>query len=472
MGLGPRAPPGSRTDALVLDLAGFAVGLGNLTDSEPRLYCSAFSGLPSRFRDQNVSEPALEPPADLAALRDAIEQLDHQLMVMFRERMRLAEQVADAKLRAAFPFRDLLREEQVLQRARHTARELGLDPSSIEQIYRLIMEAAISHQMAHIRSLPDTPLRIAYQGVEGSFSHLTAQRRYQLRPGGVLLTGYETFRAAAESIRDGSNDLALLPIENSTAGSINETYDLLAAGWLVITAEEITAVAHCLLGLPGARVEELRLVLSHPQALIQCEDFLRALAHVRPQAEFDTAGAARRVKEGHDKTIAAIAGESAARVFGLEILRANIQNQRSNFTRFVEVAREAPPCPTDRPCKTSLLLATGHTPGALGEVLRQFSSRSVNLTKIESRPVPDKPFTYRFYLDIEGHAASPAVSDALRAVRPLAAELRVLGTYPRADPGDLVPTSDGAAPAPAKRPSEDSDGRRAGRRKAPRRETR
>lgn len=171
---------------------------------------------------------------------------------------------------------------------------------------------------------------------------------------------------------------------------------------------------------------------------MQCEAFLRTMPWVKPQAEFDTAGSARKVKEGHARSIGAIASESAARVFGLDIVERAIQNQENNYTRFVEVAKEAASCPSDQPCKTSLVLATGHHPGELGEVLRHFSSRSINLTKLESHPVPDRPFQYRFYLDIEGHALSQPVSDPLAVIKPLVAELHILGTYPQAMPVDQV----------------------------------
>jgi chorismate mutase / prephenate dehydratase len=395
-------------------------------------------------------------PPDLAALRDEIERLDRRLLDCLKERMRLAERIATAKIQAAAPFRDRVRHEQVIQRARHLATELELDPHQIEHLYRLILEISISHQQSHLKNLADTPLRVAYQGVEGSFSHLTAQRRYAGRKGGVVLNGYETFRRAADSVRDGSNDYALLPIENSTAGSINETYDLLAEGDLKINAEVITAVSHCLLGLPGARRESLRLVLSHPQALAQCERFLsQELPHARAQTEFDTAGAARRVSEGNDPTVAAIASESAAEVFGLEVMAHGIQTAALNYTRFFEIALEADACQPDIRCKTSLLLATGHRPGDLGEVLRQFSDRGVNLTKLESRPIPAKPWEYRFYLDVEGHAASQHVAAALAAIEPFTSELRIIGTYPAA-----ASTASGApAPAPAEVVAEDTPGR-------------
>jgi chorismate mutase/prephenate dehydratase len=286
---------------------------------------------------------------------------------------------------------------------------------------------------APIRSLETLPLRVAYQGVEGSYSHLTAQRRYAGRRGGTLLNGCETFRQAADAVRGGDADLALLPLENSTAGSVGETYDLLAEGGLVITAEVMSHVEHCLLALPGARIEELTTVISHPQALMQCDEFLRRLPGLRRRPEFDTAGSARKVRESNDRTLAAIASVEAGRMFGLETLAHGIQTEAGNFTRFVEVAREPAPVPHDVPCKTSLLLVLAHQPGALAEVLACFGRRGVNLTRIESRPIPSTPWQYRFYLDLEGHMAGTEVSAAIDEARERASELSVLGTYPRAE---------------------------------------
>jgi chorismate mutase/prephenate dehydratase len=366
---------------------------------------------------------------DLQALREAIEELDREILAQLRRRMSLAEEVAATKLHAAFPFRDERREDQVLQRVRHLAVEQGLDAHQVEELYRVVLDMSVAHQKAHVRSLAATPLRVVYQGVEGSYSHLTAQRRYAGLPAGVLLEGCETFRAAADAVREGTADHALLPIENTTAGSINETYDLLAEGGLTITAEAVSHIEHCLLGLPGARLEDLELVLSHPQGLLQCQDFLRAAPWLRTQTEFDTAGSARKVRERNDPAVAAIAAESAATVYGLEVIRRGIQTQEGNFTRFVELSRDATTVSPEATAKTSLLLTTPHQPGALAEVLAVFARRGVNLAKLESRPIPGSPFQYRFYLDLEGHAAREPVRSALAEVKPLTAELRMLGTY-------------------------------------------
>ena len=369
-------------------------------------------------------------PRDLQAIREAIEEIDREILSQLRRRMSLAEEVANAKLRTAYPFRDEPREDKVIQRVRHAAVERGLDAHEVERLYRVILDMSVAHQKAHVRSLDSTPLRVAYQGVEGSYSHLTAQRRYAGIPEGVLLEGFETFRAAAEAVREGAADRALLPIENTTAGSINETYDLLAEGGLAITAEEVSRIEHCLLGLPGARIEDLRIVLSHPQGILQCQDFLRTVPWIKTQTEFDTAGSARKVRERNDPTVAAIAGEPAARVYGLEVLRQGIQSQEGNYTRFVELAHDPVRFPPETPAKTSLLLTLPDTPGSLAEVLTVLSRRGVSLAKLESRPIPHSPWQYRFYLDLHGNAGRDPVRSALTEVRPLTAELRVLGTYP------------------------------------------
>jgi chorismate mutase / prephenate dehydratase len=375
----------------------------------------------------------MSEPRDLPALREAIEAIDREILSQLRRRMDLAEEVAAAKLRTAYPFRDEPREDQIIQRVRHAAVERGLDAHEIERLYRVILDMSVAHQRAHVRSLAAAPLRVAYQGVEGSYSHLTAQRRYAGLPEGVLLEGFETFRGAAEAVRGGGADRALLPIENTTAGSINEVYDLLAEGGLTITAEVVSRIEHCLLGLPGARVEELRTVLSHPQGLLQCQDFLRSAPWIKPQVEFDTAGSAREVRERNDLTVAAIASEHAAKVFGLEVLRRGIQSQEGNYTRFVELAHDPIRFPPETPAKTSLLLALPHQPGVLAEVLGVLSRRGVNLAKLESRPIPESPFKYRFYLDLDGNAGRDPVRGALAEVEPLTTEMRVLGTYPAAE---------------------------------------
>jgi chorismate mutase/prephenate dehydratase len=374
---------------------------------------------------------------DLSTLRDRIDQVDRQIIALLAERLRVVEQVAVAKLEAASPFRDREREERLLLRLREHATEAGLDPHQIERLYRVVMDMSVAHQELTVRNRPDAPLRVAYQGVEGSYSHLTAQRRYGGRGGGALLAGHDTFRAAADAVIHGAADLALLPIENTTAGSINETYDLLADGTLHVTGEIVSSIEHCLLALPGVALDELRVVISHPQALAQCHAFFADHPHLVARPELDTAGSARRVAQAGDRTLGAIASAAAAKTYGLAIVAQAIQSSAGNATRFVEVGLRPAPLPEGTAAKTSLVLALADRPGALGEVLMRFAARGLSLTKLESRPIPNAPFTYRFYMDVLGHAASAPFQSALDDVRPLTTELRVLGTY-AADPAGVA----------------------------------
>jgi chorismate mutase/prephenate dehydratase len=371
--------------------------------------------------------------ADLQGLRERLEELDHELLRVLRRRLDLVEEVARAKVESAWPFRDAQREERLLVRIRKLAVEEGLDPHEVERLFRVVLDLSVAHQQAHVRGLETAPLRVAYQGTEGSYSHLAAQRRYGGRAGGVLLSGHETFRGAAEAVTSGEADLALLPIENTTAGSINETYDLLAEGGLVVTGEVIREIEHCLLALPGVALDEIRVAMSHPQALRQCEGFFRAHPQIQPREEFDTAGAARKVRERGDRALAAIAGANAAQVHGLEIVARGIQTVAGNSTRFVEVGLQPVPVPGGAAAKTSLLVSLADRPGALGDLLQLFSARGLNLTKLESRPIPGDPWRYRFYLDVAAHASIEPFPAVLAAAREHAAEIRVLGTYPAAE---------------------------------------
>lgn len=366
---------------------------------------------------------------DLETLRISIERIDTEILDALRRRMDLADDIARTKLAAAAPLRDPRREDLVLRKVREAATRYGLDPHEIERIYRLIMDMSVARQQSLIQRQDTTPLRVGYSGIEGSYSHLAARQRYAGRSGGVLLNGFESGREVLDALRRGELDLALLPIENTSAGSVNETYDLLAEGGVTIIGEQLSQVAHRLLALPGAKLEDLRTVISHPQALAQCADFLRKVPWIRPLPEFDTSGAALKVHERNDPTVAAIASESAAQRFGLQVLVRDIQPASGDYTRFVELAREATPVPPDVPCKTTLTVVLEHRPGTLGQVLTALAQRGVNLAKLESRPIPGEPWRYRFFLDLEGHVASAPLVAAIGDLQPLTSSMRVLGTY-------------------------------------------
>jgi prephenate dehydratase len=270
---------------------------------------------------------------------------------------------------------------------------------------------------------------IGYQGEPGAYSELAV---HVLFPDAELIP-HRSVRAVFDALTGGSIDTAVVPLENSLAGSINETYDLLAKGDTHITGEVLVAVDHALLALPGAKLEDIRVVSSHSQALAQCDEYLADLA-VELVPVYDTAGAAKRIAEEGFVGEAAVASERAAEVYGLEILARHIQTNPENQTRFVAIARESDPIgPAD---KTSLILITGHKPGALYHCLAPFAERGVNLSKLESRPVGHTPWKYRFFLDVDAGIEDPSLAAALEELLAEAAMVQVLGSYPgwRSDP--------------------------------------
>ena len=275
-----------------------------------------------------------------------------------------------------------------------------------------------------------TSKRIAFQGEPGAYSE---EALFLLAPD-AQSQPYREFRDVAQAVLERRAELGLLPIENSLVGSIATNFDLIAESALAIVGEVVSAVHHCLLGVPGAQRAALRRVLSHPVALAQCERFLRELLGVEVVAFYDTAGAAGEVARRKDTSLGAVAGVLAARRYGLEVLAERIEDEPHNQTRFLLVARDATPPPADVPAKTTLRLKLPHRPGTLARALAPFADAGLNLTKLESRPDRSTPWEYLFYLDVEGRAAEPAMRSALAALATQGAVITLLGEYARFTP--------------------------------------
>ena len=238
---------------------------------------------------------------------------------------------------------------------------------------------------------------------------------------------YESFDAVFAAVQDGSCECGLVPIENSLAGSIHRNYDLLLQHQLSIVGEYHLRVKHCLIALPGVEMGEIRKVISHPQALAQCEAYLRHLG-IAVEAVYDTAGSVKIVMEQGDRTQAAIASRRAAELYQMKILAEGIEDDPANYTRFLAIALQ-PVAPVEN-AKTSIVFTLRNVPGALFKALSVFALRDIDLTKIESRPLVGKLWQYLFYIDIAGSVADPSVSHALQNLSEFALWLRVLGSYP------------------------------------------
>jgi prephenate dehydratase len=278
-----------------------------------------------------------------------------------------------------------------------------------------------------------TVTKVGYQGEPGAFSEEAVVTLFAA-DGSVEATPCRTFRDVFDGVENGGLAFGVVPLENSQGGSIAETYDLLLRESVSIVGEVVVRVDQALLGLQGATLDGIRRVWSHPQALAQCEEFLASLgADVVPM--YDTAGAAKRVAEEGRPDQAAVAAERAAAVYGLHVLASRIQTHRDNQTRFAAIAASGPdgepPAPLGPPEKTSIVFGVRHVPGALVRALSTFAFRGLNLAKIESRPLGDRPWEYRFYVDVEAGTDDPLLADAINELEREGRSIKVLGSYTR-----------------------------------------
>jgi len=270
-------------------------------------------------------------------------------------------------------------------------------------------------------------VKVAFQGERGAFSEDAASKLFG---GDIDFLPCVRLKQVFELVSQDKVEFGVVPLENSQAGSINETYDLLLAYPLNIFAEVILKVSHCLMALPGEKLADIKTIYSHPQALAQCEGFLSKLkAEIMPS--YDTAGSAKMIREKKLKNSAAIASKRAADIYGLEILAPEIETNVNNYTKFVAISKQKAK-PAERN-KTSLVFAVEHKPGSLYRILGIFAMRNINLTKLESRPSRTKPWEYVFYADLEVHLDGEVYQEAMRELQGETTFTKILGSYPQAN---------------------------------------
>ena len=370
---------------------------------------------------------------DLAALRKSLDDIDAVLVSALGERARLARQIAKVKAEREEPVRDADRETALLQHRSAVGERLGLDPAFVRRIFREILDDSVRRQHDALQTSgadAEQELRVAFQGTEGAYGHQAALQHFAVAQRPIGFKAYPTFRAMLEAVIEGHVDRAMLPIENTTAGSVYESYDLLLRFNLSLVGEEIVDVRHCLLGVADVPLESLRRIHSHPQALSQCSEFLSGLPQCEGVSAANTALAAQHVRDVNDPTEAAIASEEAGVHFGLHVLRRDIANQPVNYTRFVVVSATPVECDPRIAAKVSMVLSTRHEHGALVRCLNVIADEGLNVTKLASRPRPGTPWEYVFYVDVEGHESSPRMQAALAGLAARTVFLKVLGCYP------------------------------------------
>jgi chorismate mutase/prephenate dehydratase len=374
--------------------------------------------------------------SDLKDLRARLDGVDRRLVETLRERLETVAGIARVKAEGLSFLRDHDRESELLHRIEDWARELGLDPFRTQEIFREVIAMSLKSQeeallkRERVERSERAAFRVAFQGETGSYSAMAAKKYFGTRASEMEFHGKRSFAEALEAVETGEAGYAVLPIENTTAGSINQTYDLLRGTELGIVGEEVLRIRHCLLGLEAAELRSVERILSHPQALIQCSRFLTDLHDVDQVAFNDTAAAARTVSSVGDVTQAAIASAEAGERFGLQILAEDIADQEENWTRFVVISGFEIEVDPRIPAKTSMVFSTRHSEGALAQCLNVLADHGLNLSKLESRPVPRRPWEYMFYVDIEGSLGQESTSLAMAELRRQCPYLRVLGSYP------------------------------------------
>ena len=352
---------------------------------------------------------------NLDDLRKKIDEIDNRIVELISERIRVAEDIGQDKKEKNKLIEDRERERRVLKHVRELARDNNISPGDIEGIYRQIIEVSKKIQS----------VKVAFQGEPGAYTEEAAFRFF-----GKVTEGYpcNTLDEVFEAVEMGDVPFAAVPVENSLEGSITRAYDLLLDSPLMICGETELRISHCLIGGPGATLDSIKKVYSHPQALGQCRSFLSHLdCELIPES--DTAGSVRMIKEQNLADSAAIASARAAEIYGMKIVAKEIEDNPHNFTRFFILSREdAMPTGND---KTSIVFSLKHKPGALYDCLKEFAARNINLTKLESRPTRHQPWEYNFYMDISGHHQDKEIQAALQKLDELSIFIKVLGSYPR-----------------------------------------
>lgn len=373
---------------------------------------------------------------DLSELRVQIDAIDKDIVELYEKRMDICRQVAEYKIENGKKVFDKAREEEKIAKVKSMTHNdfnsVGIQ-ELFEQImsmsrklqYKLLAEKGALGKLPFIAvdKLDQEGARVVFQGAEGAYSQAAMRQYFGDK---ISSMHVDTFRDAMAAIEEGSADFAVLPIENSTAGIVSEIYDLLVEYENYIVGEQIIKIEHCLLGLPGTKLEDIRTVYSHPQSLMQSARFLSE--HDWKQISMqNNAFAARKVAQDKDCSQAAIASAYAGEIYGLEILKQGVNQSSNNSTRFIIVTNQKIFRKDAK--KISICFEVPHESGSLYHMLSHFIYNGLNICKIESRPIEDRTWEYRFFLDFEGNLSDSAVKNALRGLRDEARNMKILGNY-------------------------------------------
>ena len=374
---------------------------------------------------------------NLQEIRNKLDKIDTQIEQLFEERMKLCGDVAEYKMNTGKPVYDAEREQQKISAVTAMAEgefnkqavgELFLQMMTLSRRYQYQTLAAHKGLMdlgfRKVEGLDTRGKRIVFQGLEGAYGHAAALGYFGKD---ADIHHVRRFEDLMLELREDKADFAVLPIENSSAGAVTDNYDLLLKYENYIVAETFVPVNHFLLGTPDAELTDIRRVYAHPQALMQSSEYLNARPAWQQLSMENNAVAAKRIRDEKDKTQAAVASEIAGEIYGLKSLAASINNSRDNTTRFLILSRE--PVYREDAEKISICFELPHRSGSLYNMLGNFIFNNVNMRMIESRPIPEHNWEYRFFVDIEGNLENPGVMNALYGISNEAQNMRILGNY-------------------------------------------
>ncbi|MGM3172959.1 bifunctional chorismate mutase/prephenate dehydratase [Dickeya lacustris] len=370
----------------------------------------------------------------LLALRERITALDIQLIELLAQRRALALDVAHAKQHTHRPIRDKDRERDLLSYLVEEGKKHHLDGHYVTRLFQLIIEDSVLTQQAllqqHLNPGASPSARIAFLGPKGSYSHLAA-RQYAARHFEQMVEcGCQRFQDIVNLVETGQADYAVLPIENTSSGSINEVYDLLQHTSLSIVGELTNPIDHCVLVATETTLDSIQTVYSHPQPFQQCSNFIHRFPNWKIEYCESTAAAMAKVAEINTPEVAALGSEAGGMLYQLQVLEHNLANQAQNITRFIVLARKPIDVTEQVPAKTTLLMATGQQSGALVEALLVLREHGIVMTKLESRPIHGNPWEEMFYIDVQANLRNDNTGKAIQELAGITRSLKVLGCYP------------------------------------------
>lgn len=373
---------------------------------------------------------------DLVKLREQIDEIDDQLVKLFEERMLISEGVAAYKRSVGKPVLDKEREKskiaKVTQKTSNAFNHQAVESlfGQIMAISRMLQYQKLASERTDLEGFLESELfisdktKVVYAGVPGAYAEAAMQKFFGTQ---IHSANVETFGDAMEAVHSGRADYAVLPIENSSTGSVNDVYDLLSDYDNHIVGETLVKIEHALLGLPGSCLEDIHTVYSHPQGLMQCSRFLDGKRDWQQVSLQNTAASAKRVVEDGDLTQAAIASRQAAKNYGMIVLKEKLNDLDNNSTRFVIISHKKM---FEKNADTiSICFETLHESGSLYSVLSHFIFNGLSMTRIESRPIHGKPWQYRFFVDFNGNLKEQAVKNALHGIQSETESFRILGNY-------------------------------------------